>query len=125
MGTLRIVVISEVEIYSFMRGESKSYIDITLATEGIARMIKGWKELLEKLMSRHSHIFFDIADDGAVEAHKIQMKGKRIFDKQNKTLLEGLREMQDINVISATNTLTRAQRKSSMAREITRKDQQC
>lgn len=45
---------------TFVRGESRSYIDVTCSTTGIARRIENWEIITEENLTEHCSIFFKI-----------------------------------------------------------------
>ncbi|XP_072375503.1 uncharacterized protein [Diabrotica undecimpunctata] len=51
---------------TFVRGDSRSYIDVTLATQGTARCVKDWAVLAEYTGTEHQFIDFSIGKTGDV-----------------------------------------------------------
>lgn len=45
---------------SFERGETKSYIDITLATQNMTSRIRNWEVLDEEVNTYHNYIYFEV-----------------------------------------------------------------
>ncbi|XP_072400842.1 uncharacterized protein [Diabrotica undecimpunctata] len=62
---------------TFVRGESKSHIDVTLASKNVAKKISGWDVLGENLFTHHRYIFYEI---GVKVTHKGRQKNE--FNKE-------------------------------------------
>lgn len=63
-AVLDLVVINRGDTPTFVRGESKSFIDITLATTRIASKIKNWTVSDEESLSLHRFIYFELDVSG-------------------------------------------------------------
>ena len=62
MAEINSIVQNEETTLTFIRGESKSYIDVTCATMKIAKDIKSWKVLDDEgeILTYHQYIYFEI-----------------------------------------------------------------
>ncbi|XP_074027685.1 uncharacterized protein [Leptinotarsa decemlineata] len=60
LQVLDMVVLNEGNTPTFSRGASKSYIDITFATQKASRMIQSWRVCLEESLSLHRYIYYSI-----------------------------------------------------------------
>lgn len=49
---------------TFVRGRSESHIDITITSDGEARLIRGWKVLDDMSLSLHRYIVFELCWEG-------------------------------------------------------------
>ncbi|XP_072398080.1 uncharacterized protein [Diabrotica undecimpunctata] len=58
IGALDLVVLNTDLEPTFVRGDSRSYIDVTLATQGTARCVKDWAVLAEYTGTEHQFIGF-------------------------------------------------------------------
>lgn len=54
---------------TFIRRQTRSYIDITFLSENLSRQLKFWKVLDNEPLSPHRHILFDITDDQPKRNH--------------------------------------------------------
>ncbi|KAK9709882.1 Endonuclease-reverse transcriptase [Popillia japonica] len=68
---------------TFERGASKSYIDITWASESIANRIHGWEVLPDEVFTFHNFIYFEIR----TTTHQ-EVESRRIFRFLDKALFE-------------------------------------
>lgn len=58
-----LVVHNQGEAPTFIRGDSKSYIDITFSTEKMAKKVSNWKVLEEESLSYHRHILYEVSTE--------------------------------------------------------------
>lgn len=72
-------VINEGDAPTFIRGDSRSHIDITFSTEKISAKIKNWKVLPEETMSLHQYITFNI--DGLVSTNAMERRNASVINK--------------------------------------------
>nr|CAI5840390.1 unnamed protein product [Callosobruchus analis] len=84
MAALDIVAHNTDGTPTFQRGNSESFIHITLSTQSVAKKITNWKVMENKTLSDHKHIYFEIMGAGAkqnIERQSIYkkscMKGER------------------------------------------------
>lgn len=76
---------------TFERGTSKSYIDITAATERLSRKITGWDVMEEETLSDHHYIYFQI--QSKENKHRILNGGRKEISETN--FREVIAEMRD------------------------------
>jgi len=61
LATLGLTICNEGSKPTFVRGTSESHLDLTLATQAVARNVTGWSVLEEESLSLHRYIQFDVA----------------------------------------------------------------
>ncbi|KAK9738873.1 hypothetical protein QE152_g9454 [Popillia japonica] len=66
---------------TFERGSSRSYIDITWATEALTRRVQKWTVLAGEVCTFHNYIYFEIQQSGIVRE-----KSKRVVRLLDKAL---------------------------------------
>lgn len=59
-ASLDLVVVNRGNCPTFVRGSSKSFIDVTACTQTLARHISSWEVLLEENLSDHNSILFNL-----------------------------------------------------------------
>lgn len=100
---------------TFIRGDTKSYIDVTISTTGIARRIKKWEVLETETLTEHQYIFFEIE---GVLARRKKHNTKAIIDwrafKDTVELTQG--EMTDTTHESCTRIIKQACKNSTTHR---------
>ncbi|KAK9747266.1 Endonuclease-reverse transcriptase [Popillia japonica] len=89
---LDMVVLNTGREPTFVRGQTKSYIDVTLSTNLIAKQITDWKGLDHDSLTEHNYIFFEIK--GAKKERSIG-KGKPITTVDWDRFRRSIRTMAD------------------------------
>lgn len=69
MSTLGLMAVNQGTKPTFVRGQSRSFIDVTLATEQIASKIKNWRVLDRDTMTNHKYITYSVPG-GLKRKHK-------------------------------------------------------
>ncbi|KAF2883841.1 hypothetical protein ILUMI_22343 [Ignelater luminosus] len=86
MATLDMIAINQRQVSPIVRGESRSYIDITYSTRKIARNISEWIVFEEETLTEHQFIEFRIRGEGKMQ---ITEKKRPVIDwNVYKTILE-------------------------------------
>lgn len=65
MAELDLITINEGNSPTFVRGSSKSHIDVTCSTRKLSRRIRNWRVLDEEVLTYHKYIVFGITDTNA------------------------------------------------------------
>lgn len=104
----KLIILNSGDTPTYSRGESTSYIDITMCTERLASRIKNWTVLVDENLSDHNNIIFEIHDGVPLES-KIQhntRKGWRYLDtckeKLNETIKTNFRVCQEFSNTTIT-----------------------
>ena len=88
MGEDDLIIHNEGTVPTFVRGDSKSYLDITFSTRNIGKQIANWRVLEEENLSLHQQRFDILAGKPPPEENKPKNKGwvinKEHFDKLSK-----------------------------------------
>lgn len=82
IATLDLVVHNNGDTPTFQRGESKSFIDVTISTSNLAGRIKGWRVSEEESLSLHNHIHFEIEESTAQRKEKFELRGKIAINRE-------------------------------------------
>lgn len=79
LDMLNLVVLNTGEVPTFIRGSCESFIDVTCATQGIAKQIEKWQVMEEETLSDHSFIYFEIKGARGYKEKLIE-KTKVVYD---------------------------------------------
>lgn len=101
---------------TFVRGETKSYIDVTMSTSKIAKKITSWEVLDVETLTEHKYIYFEI---GGIKVKKKE-KIKSIVDWEVfKTTIELIgKDINEADYKTCTKLMQQAY-KNSMERQTT------
>lgn len=111
-AVLDIVVLNRGDTPTFVRGQSKSFIDITLATTRLAGRIRNWRVSEEESLSLHRFIYFDIDKTGSQKMLLKTINHQRIDKAKLESILRRLLRDQDITAVH--HTLKKAQDSSKV-----------
>lgn len=64
LATLNMGVLNDGKKPTFIRGQSKSYIDVTCSTNKIQKEIRKWEVLDDETLTEHQYITFEISSNG-------------------------------------------------------------
>ena len=111
IGRLNLVILNRGNTPTFERANGRSFIDISFATENLARRIKDWKILDNESGSPHRHICIQIADN---TNKRKTFKGKPYFDTTifKNTVTDETQTDQTYNVNKLMEVMTKAYQKA-------------
>lgn len=75
LGEEDLIIHNEGTVPTFVRGDSRSYLDITFSTRNIGKQIVNWRVLEEENLSLHQHVCYDI-ETGKPPPEKNKPKNK-------------------------------------------------
>ncbi|KAJ8918242.1 hypothetical protein NQ315_014112 [Exocentrus adspersus] len=72
---------------TFIRGDTRSHIDITFTTQSLASRISGWRVLDHEALSGHQHIIFNVQNISRVPRRQVSVV---VFSKYSSCLINGM-----------------------------------
>lgn len=88
INTLNLVVINRGSTPTFARGNSSSFIDITLASDCMSKKVSKWKVSMEESMSLHRFITFSV--DVKYKKSPFELRGKQTIERDLFKVVLGL-----------------------------------